>query len=128
MSWHNAPVLVKLTACQQGGNRGAQLWGVDLKGTLYTTYQKTPGGVWSDWMSSGWAEKNYPKQVYELAAAQRAVNAVPASPIGRLDRVPGNLDVVAAAGIEFGIHVRHGGRLPVFPDRNAVVSVVREAQ
>ncbi|HEU4710355.1 MAG TPA: hypothetical protein VFS76_02260 [Pyrinomonadaceae bacterium] len=71
MSWHDAPVLRKLTACQQGGSHGAQLWGVDIKGTLFTTYQKTPGGVWSDWMSSGWTEKNYPKQVYELAAAQR---------------------------------------------------------
>ena len=76
MSWNNAPVLRKLTASQQGGNRGAQIWGVDIKGTLYTTYQKTPGGTWSDWMSSGWAEKNYPKQVYELAAAQRYDGAV----------------------------------------------------
>lgn len=76
MSWQNAPVLRKLTASQQGGNRGAQLWGVDIKGTLYTIYQKTPGGAWSDWMSSGWAEKNYPKQVYELAAAQRGDGAV----------------------------------------------------
>lgn len=71
MSWHDAPVLTKLTACQQGGSRGAQFWGVDHKGTLYTTSQKTPGSTWSDWMSSGWSEKNYPRQVYELAAAQR---------------------------------------------------------
>ena len=70
-SWHNAPVLTKLTASQQGGKHGAQLWGVDLKGTLYTTYQKTPGGAWTHWMSSGWAEKNYPRQVFELASAQR---------------------------------------------------------
>jgi hypothetical protein len=76
MSWQNAPVLTKLTSCQQGGNRGAQLWGVDNKGTLYTIYQKTPGGAWSNWMSSGWTEKNYPKQVYELAAAQRYDGAV----------------------------------------------------
>lgn len=76
MSWQNAPVLKKLTASQQGGNRGAQFWGVDIKGTLYTIYQKTPGGAWSNWMSSGWAEKNYPKQVYELAAAQRYDGAV----------------------------------------------------
>ena len=70
-SWHNAPVLTKLTASQQSGKHGAQLWGVDLKGTLYTTYQKTPGGTWTHWMSSGWAEKNYPRQVFELASAQR---------------------------------------------------------
>ncbi len=35
MSWNNAPLLTKLTASQRGGKRGAQLWGVDLKGTLH---------------------------------------------------------------------------------------------
>src|SRR4051812_1556919 len=71
MAWQNAPVLNKLTASQQGGNRGAQLWGVDYKGTLYTIYQKTPGGEWSDWVGQNWAGTGYPKQVYELAAAQQ---------------------------------------------------------
>ena len=70
MAWQNAPVLTKLTAAQQGGNRGAQLWGVDLKGKLYTIYQKTPGGEWSNWMGPEWAPTNHPKQVYELAACQ----------------------------------------------------------
>jgi hypothetical protein len=69
MSWQNAPTLNKLTASQQGGNRGAQLWGVDYKGTLYTIYQVTPGGGWSQWLGPNWAGSNYPKQVYELAAA-----------------------------------------------------------
>jgi hypothetical protein len=71
MSWQNAPVLRKLTASQQGGNRGAQLWGVDIKGTLYTIYQKTPGGDWSNWLGPDWNGPKYPKGVYELAAAQR---------------------------------------------------------
>jgi len=70
MSWQNAPVLTKLTAAQNGGNRGAQLWGVDFKGKLYTIYQKTPGGEWSNWMSSEWAPVNHPKYVYELGACQ----------------------------------------------------------
>lgn len=70
MSWNNAPTLNKLTASQQGGNRGAQLWGVDSRGKLYTTYQQTPGGEWSGWLGPDWAGPNYPKQVYELAAAQ----------------------------------------------------------
>jgi hypothetical protein len=70
MSWQNAPVLRKLTATQQGGNRGAQLWGVDIKGKLYTIYQKTPGGEWSNWMSIDWAPMNHPKYIYELAACQ----------------------------------------------------------
>lgn len=71
MSWHNAPTLRKLTASQQGGNRGAQLWGVDIKGSLYTTYQTTPGGDWSNWLGPDWNGKNFPKGVYELAACQR---------------------------------------------------------
>ena len=45
--WQNAPALNKLAASQQGGNRGAQLWGVQINGTLNTIYQITPGGGWS---------------------------------------------------------------------------------
>ena len=72
MSWQNPPALLnKLTASQQGGNRGAQLWGVDIKGTLYTIYQTTPGGEWSNWKGPDWNGPNHPKQVYELAACQR---------------------------------------------------------
>jgi hypothetical protein len=70
MSWQNAPALNKLTAAQNGGNRGAQLWGVDIKGQLYTIYQKTPGGEWSNWMKNEWAPVNHPKSVYELGACQ----------------------------------------------------------
>jgi hypothetical protein len=70
MAWHNAPVLTKLTATQQGGSRGAQLWGVDFKGALYTIYQKTPGGDWSDWVKVDISGANKPRQVYELAATQ----------------------------------------------------------
>lgn len=70
MSWNNAPRLRKLTAAQQGGNRGAQLWGVDIKGKLYTCYQTSPGGSWSDWGGVGWSDPKEPKSIYELAAAQ----------------------------------------------------------
>ena len=70
MAWHNAPVLNKLTATQQSGSRGAQLWGVDFKGALYTIYQKAPGGEWSDWAKLDISGKNQPRQVYELAATQ----------------------------------------------------------
>ena len=68
MAWQNAPVLQKLTATNLGGNCGAQLWGVDVRGRLYTIHQKTPGGEWSNWSSIDWAPMNHPKQVYELAA------------------------------------------------------------
>lgn len=71
MAWQNAPSLNKLTSSQQGGKRGAQLWGVDYKGTLYTIYQKTPGGEWSNWMGPDWGGPNHPKYVYELAACQQ---------------------------------------------------------
>lgn len=70
MALKNAPLLTRLTASQQGGNRGAQLWGVDYRNILYTTYQKTPGGEWSGWEGPDWAGPGYPKQVYELTAAQ----------------------------------------------------------
>ena len=49
MSWQNAPVLTRITASQQGGSRGAQLWGVQYDGKLNTIYQGTPGGNWGKW-------------------------------------------------------------------------------
>ena len=70
MAWHDAPVLNKLTATQQGGSRGAQLWGVDFRGGLHTIVQKTPGGEWSNWVKLNLTGPNQPKQVYELAATQ----------------------------------------------------------
>ena len=70
MSWHDAPRLQKLTSAQHGGKRGAHLWGVDYKGTLYSIYQQTKGGDWSKWAGPDWAGPGFPKQVYELAAAQ----------------------------------------------------------
>ena len=70
-SWWNAPALNKFTASQQGGKRGAQLWGAKSNGNLHTIYQETPGGGWSSWMGKDWAGPGYPAQVYELAAAQQ---------------------------------------------------------
>jgi hypothetical protein len=49
MSWQNAPTLTKLTASQQGGNRGAQLRGIREDGTLVTNYQVSPGGNRGSW-------------------------------------------------------------------------------
>jgi hypothetical protein len=69
--WQNAPKLNKLTASQQGGNRGAQLWGLQYDGQMNTIYQVTPGGSWSQWLDSSWAGQGYPAQVYELAAAEQ---------------------------------------------------------
>jgi phospholipase C len=62
--WSNSPPLQTIAASQQGGSRGAQLWGVDTSGQLRSTYQQTPGetgrpgrgsgtaprrGTWSRW-------------------------------------------------------------------------------
>ena len=70
--WQNAPTLFKLASVQQGGSRGAQLWGVQNTGKLTTIYQVTPGGDWSQWMGPDWAGRGYPMQVYELGAAQHS--------------------------------------------------------
>src|SRR3712207_5467275 len=77
MSWENAPALRKLTAAQQGGRdikRGAQVWGVDVKGALYTNYQKTPGGPWAGWKTQKEWAPGGPQQVYELCASQELLD------------------------------------------------------
>jgi len=75
-SSQNAPQLNKLAAAQQGGSRGAQLWGVMFNGTMNTIYQTTPGGSWSQWQGSDWAGPGFPKQTYELGAAQQSNGCV----------------------------------------------------
>jgi hypothetical protein len=56
-------------ACQQGGSRGAALWGVDQQGLLRSTYQETAGGGWS-WWSDEWNGAS-PRNVVALTAAQQ---------------------------------------------------------
>lgn len=72
----NTPQLNKLAAAQQGGQRGAQLWGVQFDGSVRTIYQMTPGGSWSEWMGSDWAGPGFPAQTYGLAAAQHSSGCV----------------------------------------------------
>ncbi|MFL6163739.1 MAG: alkaline phosphatase family protein [Jatrophihabitantaceae bacterium] len=67
--WSSAPPLQAVTASQQGGSRGAQLWGIDTNGQLRSTYQETPGGPWSSW--SGVWNGASPSNVAALAAAQQ---------------------------------------------------------
>lgn len=71
MSWENAPRLNKLAATQLLNKNGAQVWGVDYKGTLYTNYQLTPGGDWAGWKTKSKAEGGCPQPVYELCASQQ---------------------------------------------------------
>lgn len=67
-NWNDAPPVFNVEAVQQGGSRGAQVWGITLDYELYTSYQETPGGSWSQWFA--WPYPNTP-QVVELAAAQQ---------------------------------------------------------
>src|SRR5262249_7108339 len=67
-NWNGAPGLCNITACQQGGSRGTEIWGITEDYTLISAYQITPGGSWSGWSTGSWM--NAP-QVYELTAAQQ---------------------------------------------------------
>jgi len=71
MSWQNAPVLIKLASSQLIGKNGAQIWGVDYRGRLYTNYQITPGGNWDGWWTNSWSFGGYPESVWELCASQQ---------------------------------------------------------
>jgi hypothetical protein len=73
-SWYNAPPLLQIAASQQGGARGAQLWGVTKDYTLISIYQETPGGSWSGWSTGNWL--NAPPQVVQITAAQRSDGCV----------------------------------------------------
>jgi len=71
MAWQNAPVLQKLASSPLIGKNGAQIWGVDTRGRLYTNYQILPGGgTWDGWMTNSWSFGGYPEMVYELCASQ----------------------------------------------------------
>jgi hypothetical protein len=68
-SWNNAPPLLQIAATQQGGARGAQVFGVTNGNALFTTYQETPGGNWSSWFAPGWP--NGPASCLQVAACQQ---------------------------------------------------------
>jgi len=68
MSWENAPTVNTLTASQQGGTRGAQLWGIRRDYTLVTDYQVSPGGGWSGWSTESFFGA---PPVFELTAAEQ---------------------------------------------------------
>ncbi|MET0715630.1 MAG: alkaline phosphatase family protein, partial [Mycetocola sp.] len=67
--WSTPPPLRLVAASQQGGSRGAQLWGVDLDGQLRSTFQASPGGPWSGW--SGVWNDDSPPNLVSVAAAQQ---------------------------------------------------------
>lgn len=68
--WENAPGLTRIAASQQGGTRGAQLWGIQINNLMASIYQETPGGAWSSWEGPGWAGSLSPS-AFDLAACQQ---------------------------------------------------------
>jgi hypothetical protein len=68
-SWNNAPPLMQIAATQQGGARGAQVFGLTDGYTLITNFQETPGGNWSGWFAPSWA--NGPLTCLQIAACQQ---------------------------------------------------------
>jgi len=69
-SWNNAPPLLQIAASQQGGPRGAQLWGITRDYGLVSTYQETPGGKWSAWIDAPWVAGG-PTAVLQVTACQQ---------------------------------------------------------
>ena len=61
--------LKKIVAAQQGGGRGASLWGVDLSNKLRCNYQQGPGTNWSGW-SGEWAGSS-PRNISKLAGCKQ---------------------------------------------------------
>jgi hypothetical protein len=56
-----------ITAAQQGGSRGVELWGLDPAGQIWTLYQVSAGGAWSAWEGPGF--KGQPSAMTRIAAA-----------------------------------------------------------
>ncbi|HTU11722.1 MAG TPA: hypothetical protein VMG08_12590 [Allosphingosinicella sp.] len=64
--------LTGICACQQGGGRGIQIWGLEdsdnAGGTLWTLYQNTAGGQWDPWQGF---TTNQPALFVAIVAAQQ---------------------------------------------------------
>jgi hypothetical protein len=67
-NWNLTARVQSLTASQQGGSRGAQLWATDQSNQVWTTYQESPGGTWSGWLGPNW---NGAPQLMQMAACQQ---------------------------------------------------------
>jgi hypothetical protein len=52
--------LTYIAAAEQNGNRGVELFAVDIQGQIWTVYQQTPGGAWSIWEGSGFKHQPAP--------------------------------------------------------------------
>lgn len=65
------PAVEGICACQQGGSRGVQLWGLDRDpnrmGQIWTIFQDTAGGDWGTWQGPGFLGQ--PEAFLTLAAS-----------------------------------------------------------
>jgi hypothetical protein len=59
--------LTGICACQQGGSRGVQLWGLDANGQIWTLFQDKAGGNWDPWQGPGFLDQ--PEPFVTIAAA-----------------------------------------------------------
>jgi hypothetical protein len=46
--------LYNIVACEQGGSRGVQFWGLNTSGEIWSVFQDTAGGSWDPWQGPGW--------------------------------------------------------------------------
>lgn len=58
---------VDIAASEQRGSRGVEIWGVGASGQIWTLYQLTAGGRWSNWEGPGF--KGQPVPMRKIAAA-----------------------------------------------------------
>jgi YVTN family beta-propeller protein len=65
---------LQIAAAEQGGNRGVELWATNAEGQIWTLYQKTPGGPWSNWEGPGF--KGQPVPMIRMAAAGENTGSV----------------------------------------------------
>ncbi|WP_206951481.1 hypothetical protein [Trinickia acidisoli] len=63
-----------IAASQQSGNRGVELWAIDADGQIWTLYQTTPGGSWSNWEGPGFKGQSVP--MTRVAAAEQNTGCV----------------------------------------------------
>ena len=67
--------LSRIVAVEQRGSRGVELWGIDGTGKIWTVYQLTAGGAWSDWEGAGFKDQTTPA-VSMAVACQASGNAM----------------------------------------------------
>lgn len=61
--------LTNICACQQGGTRGVQFWGLNSSGEIWSVFQDSAGGGWDAWQGPGW--NSQPEPFVNLAAADQ---------------------------------------------------------